>query len=384
MFSIYRDVQPRRFPVKLGCVGLLLIVIGEVLDIYGLAANNMIPRIVAVVLRYVLYALALIQWLPPSYKILAKYLRDGVHRSLNDSDVFTLLLTLQTCINIFGLGLLPFTGLDGRGIFFIEDFNPSYLIGYCCITSAMSFISTVIPTRCLMQRSLAMEIELKSKRDYVRQISHELRTPLNAMSVGLSLALSNLKNQTRDDDLVEVLVDVEESCTETLDIIKSILEFENTDDGDEELKLVPVRILPLLNRAIRPMIVKASVRDVRINFGPQQHGPLASNNWCIDCDSEKVIHVIKILIGYALQNSPKGEAIDVLPGIRSEEDESILCLKIIDHGRGLSRQALSTVFTGEYDDTHEERFNVGMQLAKKLVEKHGGKLSMESSAGWDV
>jgi len=99
----------------------------------------------------------------------------------------------------------------------------------------------------------------------------------------------------------------------------------------------------------------------------------------IDADELKVKEILYNLLTNAVKFSPEGGKI----GMRAVKAQSMIEIKVWDTGIGLAPENMEKIFEGFFRvDTPYSRVTegtgLGLPLSKKLVELHGGELSVES------
>jgi two-component system CheB/CheR fusion protein len=99
----------------------------------------------------------------------------------------------------------------------------------------------------------------------------------------------------------------------------------------------------------------------------------------IEADELKVREIIYNLLSNAVKYTPEGGKI----GIRAKKADSEIEVVVWDTGVGIASENMEKIFEGFFRvDTPYSRVTegtgLGLPLSKKLVELHGGKLSVES------
>ena len=90
---------------------------------------------------------------------------------------------------------------------------------------------------------------------------------------------------------------------------------------------------------------------------------------------------IRNLVSNAIKYSPQGSKIEISCG---EREEGGVFVRVRDHGRGIAPEKQKKVFEYYYREEtsrHSEGFGLGLTLASKIVQKHDGKILLESEEG---
>lgn len=100
-------------------------------------------------------------------------------------------------------------------------------------------------------------------------------------------------------------------------------------------------------------------------------------------DREKIGHVLINLISNAIKHSPKGSHVDIHV---SEEKNKIARISVTDQGIGIDKKDHQKIFERFYrvegkKETHFLGFGIGLFLAHSIVDRHNGKIEIQSEPG---
>ena len=100
-----------------------------------------------------------------------------------------------------------------------------------------------------------------------------------------------------------------------------------------------------------------------------------------DGDADRILQVLTNLLSNAIKFSPPCAAVEV----RIESEPETLRLRILDHGRGIPREKLCSIFDRfeqvEADDAREKGGSgLGLAICRGIIEQHGGAIWAESNA----
>ena len=210
---------------------------------------------------------------------------------------------------------------------------------------------------------MAMQIrnDIKSRDQLLRDISHELRSPLSRMLLALEFVPEGATRQTLRNNIM------------TLDkMTGSILEEERLDSPFGKIRREPFELCSLIDEIAADK--KATVGFVRI---------LAEKTVELKADRERIRIALTNIIENALKYSKPGEE-QVEVRMRHHGDE--ITVQIIDNGIGIPEEELPFIFEPFYRVNKARKHNskgygLGMSLARKIIEAHGGKISVESAPG---
>ena len=212
------------------------------------------------------------------------------------------------------------------------------------------------------------------KSEFLANMSHELRTPLNAI-IGFAGVLLQRMFGELNDKQDDYLRDIETSGKHLLAVVNDILDLSKIEAGMMELQPSVFSLEAVIESGatmIRERAAKGGVR-VSVTVDPAL-GP-------IEADERKVKQVLFNLLSNAVKFTPSGGSIAVTAGRRDGE----VRVAVRDTGPGIAAEDQARIFE-EFQQTKtgaqtEESTGLGLTLAKRFIELHGGRLWVESEVG---
>ena len=213
----------------------------------------------------------------------------------------------------------------------------------------------------------------KAKSAFLATMSHELRTPLNSV-IGFSQILMNKENMVFQ-DTKSFIEKINISGKHLLNIVNNILDFSKIESGKMQLhtkefflgNLIRESCLLVEDEAAKKMIalVQDDFREIKAV-----------------ADEQLLKQVILNLLSNAIKFSPKKSAIH----ISYREDTKNHIITVCDHGVGLSKEQLLSVFQPfaqikEHQNEAIKGTGLGLAISKKIVELHHGKIEATSEVG---
>lgn len=212
---------------------------------------------------------------------------------------------------------------------------------------------------------------LERWKEFVADVSHELRTPLFLIQ-GYSEALSDniVKNEETKREYLSVI------NNETLRLQKMVNDLLAVESGIP-LRKVPSELSDLAGEAAVPFEIAAREKKVTIDIKEE-----LKNLGPVNIDPDKFGEVLYNLIDNALRYTQDGQII--ISGEKTSPKK--VCLKVSDTGTGVPEEHLPHLFDRFYRvDKTRSRANggtgLGLSIVKKIVEQHGGSISVESELG---
>jgi GAF domain-containing protein len=219
-----------------------------------------------------------------------------------------------------------------------------------------------------------IEAANRHKSEFLANMSHELRTPLNAI-IGFSEVLLDPGMQVTDEERVQFLTDVLASGKHLLGLINEVLDLAKVEAGKMELQIEPALlqdVIEAVSNTMRSLAVKKSI-DLRAECDEG----LAP----IPMDGARIKQVLLNLVGNAVKFTPEAGKIRV----RAAAENSEVQIEVSDTGPGIPPEDQERIFL-EFqqvgrDAGKPQGTGLGLALAKKFVEMHGGKIWVESEMG---
>jgi signal transduction histidine kinase len=213
----------------------------------------------------------------------------------------------------------------------------------------------------------------RHKSDFLANMSHELRTPLNAI-IGFSEVLQQQMYGELNEQQLGYVDDVRESGRHLLSLINDILDLSKVEAGRMELELSDVSV-PLALESGLTMHGERAARDgisIALDVDPSEI--------VIRADERKLRQVVFNLLSNAVKFTPAGGRIDVSAHLTGDVVE----VAVSDTGAGIASEDQELIFE-EFQQApsvsarRQQGTGLGLPLARKFVELHGGRLWVESS-----
>jgi two-component system CheB/CheR fusion protein len=223
-------------------------------------------------------------------------------------------------------------------------------------------------------KALTTELErvARVKSEFLANMSHELRTPLNSIN-GFSEILYDETFGPLNGKQKQYINNVLTSGQHLLQLINQILDMAKVESGKMKLVLSSLPMKSLLNEI--SLLVADMVSKKKIEMLLE----IAADLPDIEADELKVKEIIYNLLSNAVKFTPEGGKI----GMRAKKTDSEIEIVVWDTGEGIAAENMEKIFEGFFRvDTPYSRVTegtgLGLPLSKKLVELHGGKLTVES------
>lgn len=236
------------------------------------------------------------------------------------------------------------------------------------LDNALLFRSLNDKTKQLEEANIRLEEFDKLKDEFVSLASHELRTPMTVIKDYTAEILDeksglSLENQQR-------LAKIHDSAQRLIAIVNDNLDVSRIESGAMEFKPTNFDISAL----------SVEVRDELSDeySKKQQKVEVMVGNYMVYADKDKTRQVLTNLIGNAVKYTPEKGIIEV----SFKANEKSIMTTVSDTGTGIKEEDLQKLF-GKFErlENTVSGTGLGLYLSKKIVEKSGGTIGVESLFG---
>ncbi len=222
---------------------------------------------------------------------------------------------------------------------------------------------------------MGAETANRAKSEFLANMSHELRTPLNAI-IGFSEVIKKGMFGPLSARYCSYGGDIHESGTHLLNLINEILDLSKLEAGHFELHEENVDIASVIQTSRRLVEPLAEKGKVQLSEAAENDLPL------IRADERRIRQVLINILSNAVKFTPEGGQVRVQSSLRSDG----LIIVVSDTGIGIAPGEIPKAMEpfGQIDSKISRKYEgtgLGLPLAKRLVELHGGTLTVESALG---
>ena len=215
----------------------------------------------------------------------------------------------------------------------------------------------------------------RMKSDFFSSMSHELRTPLSTIKMGVGLLREGVEGPITEKQMK--LLDILQTETNRLIVlVNALLDLSKMEAGMMKYHLEIRPLLPLVERALAEMEPVIKARKIRLEkeLSPDLPQP--------KIDGERILQVLRNLLGNAMKFTPEGGQVRVSTRPREEGVE----VSVSDTGPGIAKENLATIFDKFQQGSYKGWVNtkgtgLGLAIAKQIITGHGGRIWAESEPG---
>lgn len=210
------------------------------------------------------------------------------------------------------------------------------------------------------------------KNDFVNNMTHEFKTPVSTISLACQALSDN--DIRKSADLYDSYINIINEENKRLgSMAEKILQSAVLEKGEVKLKIEEVDVHQVIHEAVKNIGIQVQIRDGEIDEYLNAHKPT------IQVDHTHFKNVIFNLLENANKYTPRKPLIKV----STENTTKGIIIIIADNGIGISKTNQKKIFDKLYrvptGNLHDSKgFGLGLSYVKFIIEKHHGKISLES------
>lgn len=226
-----------------------------------------------------------------------------------------------------------------------------------------------------LKESEARLRELNATKDkFFSIIAHDLKSPFNSI-IGFSNLLTRQIQEKDYKGIGKYATIIQNSSQNAMNLLLNLLEWSRSQVGKMEFYPQHLEMVSLIDDAIR--LLEDSAAQKLITIGTELPPVL-----CVYADKAMIAAILRNLISNAIKFTCEGG--EVVISAKQKTDE--LLITVSDNGVGMSRDAIEKLFRIDQNHTtlgtsKEKGTGLGLILCKEFIEKHGGKIWVDSEVG---
>src|SRR5882762_1807172 len=211
------------------------------------------------------------------------------------------------------------------------------------------------------------------KTEVMSLVTHELRTPLTAIQ-GMSEVLAQF--DVDPDRRREMHMAINEEAKRLARMIDEYLDITRLEAGARPLRKTPLRVQPLVERALLLLDPLASSRGTPITCEFGRNLPV------VMADPDLLAQAVTNVVANAIKYSPPAGGIRV--SVRTDAND--LLIEVADKGYGIAPENVKRIFEKFYrvprsEHTDEPGTGLGLTFVREITDAHGGYVTVESELG---
>lgn len=216
-----------------------------------------------------------------------------------------------------------------------------------------------------------LQDEKVNLKDIINDISHQLKTPLSAL-ITYNDILKNHENM--DVKTKSQFINLSSEQLDRMDwLITTLLKYARIESNAISYNKEMIPLAETIEYAVEPLKLPASEKYQNIVLELNSKGDYIHDKKWI---AESLSNIIKNAIEHTSNN---GEI-----KIKLDETPLSITINISDNGEGIEKTELKNIFKRFYkgkNSINPKSIGIGLSLSKKIIEAHGGNISVESELG---
>ncbi|CAO3409225.1 response regulator [Azospirillum largimobile] len=227
----------------------------------------------------------------------------------------------------------------------------------------------------------AAESASRSKTEFLASLSHELRTPMNAVIGFADLIARESEGPVGNAHYRDFAVNIRDSGQHLLELINEILDHVRAEAGQLVLDDEPVDLDTAATFAIRLLTPRAARAGIVLSATVDPAARFLRG------DERRIRQILLNLLSNAVKYTPSGGAVSLAAGpAPAPAYDGGLLLEVRDNGVGIPEQDLGRVLLAytrveSPANRQTEGAGLGLPLTRRLVELHGGTMTLSSRVG---
>ncbi|MEI2607445.1 MAG: GAF domain-containing sensor histidine kinase [Candidatus Promineifilaceae bacterium] len=223
------------------------------------------------------------------------------------------------------------------------------------------------------QAAIAIEnARLFQQSDLIAEIMHELKTPMMAITASTELLMYEQVKQEQKTELVKI---IRQEVNRLSRMTQDYLDLARIESGRLNLEHEPVNLANIVQEVIYIQRPQANNRMITIWYEGSTTTPFILG------DADRLKQVLLNLVSNAIKYNREGGTITIHLDCLDDE----LCLSVSDTGEGIAHEHLEHLFQRFYrvpgSESKSEGSGLGLSIAQRIVEAHGGRITVESNHG---
>jgi two-component system phosphate regulon sensor histidine kinase PhoR len=219
------------------------------------------------------------------------------------------------------------------------------------------------------------------KNDFINNMTHEFKTPISTISLAVEMVQEQYGKTSQapvpePDRLTRYMGIIRDETRRLGSHVEKVLQMALLDRGEIRLKLSPVNIHDVIERALNTIGLQIEQRQGEVDLD------FEAENEIIEADDVHLTNIVYNLLDNAIKYSP--DRLHITLQTRNLADG--ISITVTDEGVGMTKEQTNRIFEKFYrvptGNRHDVKgFGLGLSYVRKMVEEHNGQIRVESQPG---
>jgi signal transduction histidine kinase len=256
-----------------------------------------------------------------------------------------------------------------------------YMLGEYIVRAAAAPVITAEGQRrgyVLVLQDMTSEVAVdRAKTGFIGTISHELRTPLTVIRGNSDLLMRGLVGPL-DEEQKSFIESIRQHANNMTNLLSNVIIIAGLDSGSLSTDINAIELLRPIEEAAWPL--RSAIKQKGLSFAIEVPEDLPQ----VLADFDQVRMIMHQLIDNARRYTAQGGIV-----VRAYQASDLVVVEVEDSGRGISSDMQPHLFqrfmrgdgANEGINSNERGIGLGLAIARQLVERQGGTISVESTLG---
>jgi signal transduction histidine kinase len=214
-----------------------------------------------------------------------------------------------------------------------------------------------------------------TRRELIANVSHDLRTPLATLQ-GYIETLLLKEDSLGPEERRSYLQTAIKHCERLSKLVSELLELAKLDSSDIRVEREPFNLSELAHDVVQKFQLKAAEKQIALSTKIEEDPPF------VNADIGLIERVLENLIENALQNTPRGGAINLVLTPQNED----VTIQVNDTGCGIPPEELAHIFDRFYQldksrKSGQNHSGLGLAITQKILKLHDRSINVVSALG---
>ena len=234
----------------------------------------------------------------------------------------------------------------------------------------------------ISKTNVELQLRNSEKDKFFSIIAHDLRSPFTGL-LGLTELMTAKDNKWSIEEFVQMSNLLRESVVNVYQLLENLLEWAMVQKNMVDFTPIELRLSDIFSRSIKSIEERARQKAITIFLACPDSIGESTEVENIFADEKMISTVIRNLLTNAVKFTGKGGEVTI--GAKAAET-GMIEISVTDTGVGIRKDAIDKLFivgekVGTTGTENEPSTGLGLILCKEFVEKHGGKIWVESRDG---
>jgi len=214
-----------------------------------------------------------------------------------------------------------------------------------------------------------------TKDKFFSIIAHDIKNPFNAILGFSELLIENYK-EWPDVQKLEIIDLINSSSKNLYQLLENLLQWSRSQRGIIEFNPEKIELTGILSSVTDIMKGNAEAKNINLSF------TITENGLAVHADRQMLNTIVRNLISNALKFTNSGGKVQII----AEKSGEFVNVKVTDNGVGIRNDVKDKLFKIDsnhttYGTANETGTGLGLILVKEFVDRHGGKIGVDSVVG---